>query len=159
MQREVRTDAPEDDAQPLGSGKEVLSPAPPPLRTVRAPCDAYGSSLHQRPSRDAAQSVSNSCASGSGDGSGRATAPSCRTSRRRLDCARPDGGCARVVLPPEARARTSHIAPLDLSIDIRSGLDPPGYGSASRPTDPPDRVPIPDRRGWPHSESSATAGP
>src|SRR5262249_6318333 len=27
----------------------------------------------------------------------RATAPSCRTSHRRLDCARPDGGCARAV--------------------------------------------------------------
>src|SRR5207248_4758750 len=31
------------------SGKGVLSPAPPPLRTVRAPFDAYGSSMDQRP--------------------------------------------------------------------------------------------------------------
>ena len=30
------------------SGKEVLLPAPPPLRTVRAPFDAYSSSIRQR---------------------------------------------------------------------------------------------------------------
>ena len=30
------------------SGKEVLLPAPPPLRTVRAPFDAYSSSISQR---------------------------------------------------------------------------------------------------------------
>ncbi len=39
------------------SGKEVRSPPPPPLRTVRAPCNAYGSSLLERPSRDAARPV------------------------------------------------------------------------------------------------------
>jgi hypothetical protein len=32
-----------------GSGKEVRSPPPPPLRTVRAPFNAYGSSIGQRP--------------------------------------------------------------------------------------------------------------
>jgi hypothetical protein len=32
----------------LGSGKEVRSPSPPPLRTVQAPFDAYGSSIGQR---------------------------------------------------------------------------------------------------------------
>src|SRR5262249_10242672 len=31
------------------SGKEVLSPAPPPLRTARAPFDASSSSIEQRP--------------------------------------------------------------------------------------------------------------
>jgi hypothetical protein len=31
-----------------GSGKEVLSPAPPPLRTGRAPFNASGSSIEQR---------------------------------------------------------------------------------------------------------------
>src|ERR1700723_3241826 len=41
------------------SGKEAKSPSPPPLRTVRAPCNAYGSSLHERPSREAAWPVSN----------------------------------------------------------------------------------------------------
>ena len=33
---------------PRGSGKEVLSPAPPPLRTGRAPLNASGSSIEQR---------------------------------------------------------------------------------------------------------------
>lgn len=32
-----------------GSGKEALSPAPPPLRTVHAPFNAYGSSSGQHP--------------------------------------------------------------------------------------------------------------
>jgi hypothetical protein len=32
----------------VGSGKEVLLPAPPPLRTGRAPFDASGSSMEQR---------------------------------------------------------------------------------------------------------------
>ena len=32
-----------------GSGKEVRSPSPPPLRTVRALFNAYGSSMEQRP--------------------------------------------------------------------------------------------------------------
>jgi hypothetical protein len=40
-------------AQRSGSGKEARSPEPPPLRTVRASFDAYGSSLYERPSRDA----------------------------------------------------------------------------------------------------------
>src|SRR5436190_13736585 len=31
------------------SGKEALSPAPPPLRTARAPFDASSSSIEQRP--------------------------------------------------------------------------------------------------------------
>jgi hypothetical protein len=31
------------------SGKEALLPAPPPLRTVRAPFKAHGSSLSKRP--------------------------------------------------------------------------------------------------------------
>ncbi len=31
------------------SGKEALLPAPPPLRTVRAPFEAHGSSLSERP--------------------------------------------------------------------------------------------------------------
>ena len=33
----------------FGSGKEALSPAPPPLRTARAPFDASSSSIEQRP--------------------------------------------------------------------------------------------------------------
>src|SRR5262245_46303116 len=40
------------------SGKEVRLPSPPPLRTGRAPLDASGSSLLERPSRDAAHPVS-----------------------------------------------------------------------------------------------------
>jgi hypothetical protein len=35
--------------RPRRSGKEVRSPPPPPLRTVRAPFNAYGSSIEQRP--------------------------------------------------------------------------------------------------------------
>jgi hypothetical protein len=42
-----------------GSGKEVRSPSPPPLRTVRASFPAYGSSLHERPSRDAGFATTN----------------------------------------------------------------------------------------------------
>jgi hypothetical protein len=38
---------------PSRSGKEVKSPSPPPLRTVQAPCDAYGSSIGQRTLRHA----------------------------------------------------------------------------------------------------------
>src|SRR4029450_12466948 len=129
------------------SGKEVRSPSPPPLRTVRAPCDAYGSSLHERPSRDAAQSVSDHPWSGSVDGNGRVTTPSCRASHRRLDCARSDGGCAMAALRPEGLARTTRIVPPVPPRDIRSGLDLPGYGSASSMTSPPDRVPSPDRKG------------
>ena len=34
------------------SGKEALLPAPPPLRTVRAPFKAHGSSLSERPFSD-----------------------------------------------------------------------------------------------------------
>jgi hypothetical protein len=138
------------------SGKEVRSPPPPPLRTVHVPFSAYGSSLHERPSRDAAHPVSPSSCRGSADGSGHVTTPSCHTSRHLLDCARPDGGCARAVPPPEEAARTSRIDPLVPPRDIRSGLDPPRYASASRPTAPPGRVPTPDRRGWLHSESSAS---
>src|SRR5205085_11854965 len=36
-----------------GSGKEAMLPAPPPLRTGLAPCNASGSSLLERLSRDA----------------------------------------------------------------------------------------------------------
>src|SRR5262249_22079854 len=42
-----------DHAALQGSGKEELSPTPPPLRTGQAPCNASGSSLLQRLSRDA----------------------------------------------------------------------------------------------------------
>src|SRR5262249_32885103 len=35
----------------LASGKEALSPVPPPLRTARAPFDASSSSIEQRPLR------------------------------------------------------------------------------------------------------------
>jgi hypothetical protein len=38
-----------------GSGEASLLPRP--LRTVREACASYGSSLHKRPSRDAAASV------------------------------------------------------------------------------------------------------
>ena len=38
-----------DTTATLRSGKEVLSPAPPPLRTARAPFDASSSSIEQRP--------------------------------------------------------------------------------------------------------------
>jgi len=38
----------------VGSGKEAALPSPPPLRTVRETFASYGSSLHERPSRDAA---------------------------------------------------------------------------------------------------------
>jgi hypothetical protein len=39
---------PAEGAVAAGSGKEVTSPPPPPLRTVQAPFDAYGSSIGQR---------------------------------------------------------------------------------------------------------------
>ena len=45
------------DGDPTGHsppGKEVALPPPPPLRTVRDSFPSYGSSLLQRPSRDAA---------------------------------------------------------------------------------------------------------
>src|SRR5437660_626062 len=51
------------------SGKETPLPASPPLRTGRAPCDAYGSSLPERPSQDAAWFISLSFAHGPAGGS------------------------------------------------------------------------------------------
>ena len=76
------------------SGKEVRSPEPPPLRTGRARFHAYGSSLHQRPSRNAADSVNSSYHSESVDGSSRATTPGCPRHPCRHDYVTNDGECA-----------------------------------------------------------------
>ena len=43
------------------SGKEVALPPPPPLRTGRESSPSSSSSIHERPSRDAAASVRPSC--------------------------------------------------------------------------------------------------
>ena len=43
---------------PQGSGKEVTFPPPPPLRTARESFPSCSSSLHERPSQDAAAFVS-----------------------------------------------------------------------------------------------------
>ena len=46
---------------PRGPGKEVTLPPPPPLRTARESFPSCSSSLHKRPSQDAAAFVSRSC--------------------------------------------------------------------------------------------------
>ena len=94
---------------------------PRPLRTGRETFASYGSSLPQRPSRDAACPISSSWLRGSAGDSWRATTPGCRTSSSHRNSALPDGGRATAVLPPAALAGTPDTCHLDSSIKSRSG--------------------------------------
>src|SRR5262249_37890698 len=132
-----------------GSRRPLL--ASRPLRTVHETFASYGSSLPQRPSQDAAWSVSVSFARGFAGGSCRATTPGCRTCSDLRGNAKPDDVCARARLLPEAFARTPRTYLLAPATDSRSGPVLQESDPTSRSPALPGTVPMPDRRGWPHS--------